>query len=137
MATFEDMMQMYVNADYDELVELAEEAMEELIPFCERIDDDNGGFDLLAMIVLVAIYADGAVAPLERRLLVDGLGMEPDVAAGFLDMYDPGMVDVVFNLADCADEDEFAAMLSLITTFAAVDEHISAEEVSLIRALTE
>ena len=137
MAEFEDMMQAYVNADYDELAELAGDAAEELIPLCERIDDENGGFDLLAMIVLVAVYADGAVAPIEKRLMVDGLGMDSDVAEGLLEMYDPGMGDVVFNIADCADEDEFAALLSLITSFAAVDERITKDETALLRALME
>ena len=137
MVDFEDMLQVYVDADYDVLAELVGEAAEELIPLCERIDDENGGFDLLVMIVLVAVYADGVVSPIEKRLMVDGLGMESDVAEGLVDMYDPSMVDVVFNIAACADEDEAASLASLIASFAAADEEITNDEADLLYALME
>ena len=51
MATFNELMQKYVNEDYSTLVVMAQKAMSNLIPVCRKVDADNDGFMMISSLV--------------------------------------------------------------------------------------
>ena len=59
MATFNELMQKMVNTDYEDLVSLAQEAANRLMPHCKAVDIEYDGFFMLTALILSAIGADG------------------------------------------------------------------------------
>lgn len=137
MATFNELMQKYVNTDYSVLVDLAKEAVKRLMPICKQVDPDHGGNYMLASLVLAAIGADGTLTALESKMLSDVLGLDNAGIQKLIKMYDPKMPDLVNHFADNMGEDTKADTIMLVTVFASVDEKIGKEETTFIRKLFE
>ena len=137
MTTFEELMQKYVNTDYEGLRDLAQKAANNLMPTCREVDPENNGNYMLGCIVLTAVAADGKVTALEQRLIKDVLGLEDGLMDKFIKMYDSRMVELTDHFCDKLSEDVKADTIMLVTCFAAVDEKISKEETALIRKLFE
>lgn len=137
MATFEELMQKYVNTDYDVLRDLAKEAVNHLLPTCKQVDPEHEGFYMLTSIILSAIGADGVLTALESKLLTDALGLSNEEIQKFLKMYDLKMVELTNYFCDNMGDDTKADAIMLVTIFAAVDEKISKEETAFIRKLFE
>ncbi len=135
MATFEELMQQYVNSDYEVLLSLAKEAVNHLLPVCKKVDPENEGCFMLSSIILSAIGADGVLTALEKKLLKDALGLEEENIQGFIDMYDAKMVELTDQFCDNINDDIKADTIMLVTIFAAVDEKISKEETAFIKKL--
>lgn len=137
MASFNELMQKYVNADYDTLVHLAQTALNNLLPACKAVDKDNDGLFLATSIILTAIAADGYLTGLEKKFLGDALGQNEETVQKFISLYDSRMVEMVNAFADSINDDIKADVMMLITAICAVDEKISREETALIRKILE
>ena len=137
MATFNELMQKYVNTDYSTLVDLAKEAVKRLMPYCQKVDPDHNGNYMLASLVLSAIGADGVLTALESKMLGDVLGLDKEAIQKFIGMYDSKMPELANYFADNMNEDTKADTIMLITTIASVDEKIGKEETAFIRKLFE
>lgn len=135
MATFDELMQKYVNSDYDTLVLLAQKALVDLLPACKVVDKENDGLFMATSIILAAIGADGVLTGLEKKMLKDALGLNDETIQKFIIMYDKKMVELVDAFADNTNDDIKSAVLMLITAVAAVDETISRQETALIRKI--
>ena len=135
MTSFEELMQKYVNTDYDVLRNLAKTAVERLMPMCRRVDPEHNGNYMLASIVLSAIATDGTISPLEQRMLKDVLGLDDAGIQALVKMYQSDMVGLTDHFCDKINEDVKADTIMLVTCFAAVDEKIAREETALIRTL--
>lgn len=135
MATFNELMQKYVNSDYETLVLLAQKALVNLLPACKAVDKDNDGLFMATSIILAAIGADGVLTGLEKKLLADALGQDEETIQKFIKMYDSRMADLVDHFADNTNDDIKADVLMLVTAVAAVDEKISAQETALIKKI--
>ncbi len=135
MATFNELMQKYVNADYDTLVHLAQTAINNVLPACKAMDQDNNGLFLLTSIILSAIGADGVLTGLEKKLLHDALGQDDATIQKFISLYDSRMAELVDAFADACNDEIKANVLMLVTAVAAVDEKISREETALIKKI--
>lgn len=135
MATFNELMQKMVNTDYEDLVELAKEAVDRLMPHCKAVDTEYDGFFMLTALILSSIGADGALTGLEKKMLSDTMGLEEDTIQKLISMYDSRMVELADHFADNMGDDVKADALMLVTAFAAVDEKISKEETGLIKKL--
>lgn len=135
--TFNELMQKYVNSDYETLVALAQKALVNLLPACKAVDPDNDGLFMATSIILAAIGADGVLTGLEKKLLKDALGQDDEVIEKFISLYDSRMVELVDHFADKTNDDIKADTLMLITAVAAVDEKISREETALIKKIME
>ena len=128
MATFEELMQKFVNSDYDVLLGLGKEAVSRVLPKCKAVDADNNGFYMLSSIVLSAIAADGYLTALEKKLLNEVLGLDEETTQKFIQMYDSRMVELTDTFCDNLDTDTKADVIMLVTIVASVDEKISREE---------
>ena len=137
MASFNELMQKYVNTDYPVLLDLAKEAIRRLTPACKQVDPQHDGYYMLSSIILSSIGRDGTLTPLEKKLLVESTGMDEASVNKFLAMYDPQMPDLVNYFCDNMGEDLKADTIMLVTIFAAVDEKICKEETEFIRKLFE
>ena len=135
MASFNELMQKYVNTDYPVLLDLAKEAIRRLTPACKQVDPQHDGYYMLSSIILSSIGRDGTLTPLEKKLLVESTGMDEASVNKFLAMYDPQMPDLVNYFCDNMGEDLKADAIMLVTIFAAVDEKICKEETEFIRKL--
>lgn len=137
MSSFNELMQKYVNTDYEVLVDLAKEAVLRLMPHCKAVDPQHNGNYMLLSLLLTAIGADGKLTPLESKMLGDVMGLERDAIQKMIGMYDSKMPELADYFADNMGTDTKADAIMLITVFAAVDEKICKEETALIRKLFE
>lgn len=137
MATFEELMQKFVNSDYDVLLGLGKEAVSRVLPKCKAVDTENNGFFMLSSIVLSAIAADGYLTALEKKLLNEVLGLDEETTQKFIQMYDSRMVELTDTFCDNLDDDTKADVIMLVTIVASVDEKISREETAFIKRLFE
>lgn len=137
MATFNEIMQKYVNTDYEVLVDIAKEAVRRLLPCCKTVDPEHNGYYMLASILLTAIGADGTLTALEKQMLRDVMAISDEEISKLLKMYDAKMPELVNHFADNMGNDVKADTIMLIATFASVDEKISKEETAFIRKLFE
>ncbi len=132
---FNELMQKYVNTDYEVLVDLAKEAVKRLMPPCQQVDPDHNGNFMLASIILSAVGADGVLSALENKMLKDVMNINDEEVSKLIKMYDKQMPDLVDHFADNMGEDIKADTIMLVTTLAAVDEKIAKEETAFIRKL--
>ncbi len=137
MSSFEELMQKYVNMDYDTLRDLAKAAVEHLMPVCRQVDPEHNGNYMLASIVLSAIATDRTVSALEQRMLKDVLGLDNAGIQALVKLYQSEMTDLTDRFCDKINNDIKADTIMLVTCFAAVDETIVKEETALIRKLFE
>lgn len=137
MASFNELMQKYVNTDYPVLLDLAKEAIRRLTPACKKVDPQHDGYYMLSSFILAAIGRDGVLTALEKKLLVEAAGISEAQVSKFLAMYNPQMPDLVNYFCDNMGEDLKADAIMLVTLFAAVDEKICKEETEFIRKLFE
>lgn len=135
MATFNELMQKYVNEDYSTLVLMAQKAMSNLIPVCKEVDPDNDGFMMISSLVLSAIGADGTLTVLERKFLRDVMGLSDENISKYIKMYSSKMADLADHFADNMTTDIKADVAMLIICICACDEKISREETAFIRKL--
>ena len=137
MSSFNELMQKYVNTDYEVLVDLAKEAVKRLMPYCKKVDPDHNGYYMLSSLVLSAIGADGVLTALESKMLQDVLDITKEEVQKLIGMYNSKMPDLANYFADNMNEDTKADAIMLITTIASVDEKIAKEETDFIRKLFE
>ena len=135
MSSFNELMQKYVNTDYEVLVDLAKEAVRRLMPYCKKVDPDHNGNYMLASLILSAIGADGVLTALESKMLSDVMGLNTEEIKKLIAMFDIRMADLADHFADNMNADTKADTLMLITVLAAVDEKISKEETAFIKKL--
>ena len=135
MATFNELMQKYVNTDYPVLLDLAKEAIRRLTPVCKQVDPQHNGYYMLSSIILSAIGRDGVLTALEKKLLMESTGISDADVGKLLAMYDPKMPELVNHFCDNMGDDIKADAIMLVTLFCAVDEKISKEETEFIKKL--
>lgn len=135
MATFNELMQKYVNTDYEVLLSFGKEAVSRVLPVCKQVDPDHNGYYMLTAIILSAIGADGVLSALEKKLLTEMMDLKEALVDAFIRMYDPAMVEVTHKFCDDISEDVKADTIMLVTIIAAVDEKISREETAFIKEL--
>ena len=137
MPNFEEMLQTYVNTDYEVLVSIAAQAAEDLLPVCALLDSENKGVMLLSCIVLSAVGADGQLTDAEYRFLSDVLKLDTDLLHHYVKMYDADMEKIVDNFADNMNVATKTDIISLICAVSACDETISRTETSFISRILE
>ncbi len=135
MATFNELLQDYVNMDYQQLLAIAQKSLVNVMPVCQAVDPDNKGVLAATAIILSAIGADGVLTGLEKKFLADAIGLDDASIQKFIGMYDSRMVELADKLADASNAEVKANILALVICVAAVDEKISREETALIKRI--
>ena len=141
MASFNEILQNYVNKSYDELLFFAQQSFTEVLPDLARsFEGSEGAAKAMMVIVSACLGADGKLTMLEAKFLNDLLGVDDDyestmqmVAA----LGDDESRDLVDQLADALPTDKKAALVSFCLCFLAVDETITRDEVAFVVKLME
>ncbi|MBE6661499.1 MAG: hypothetical protein E7605_08885 [Ruminococcaceae bacterium] len=141
MASFNEILQNYVNKSYEELLFFAHQSFAEVAPDLTRFfKDDDGAAKALMVIIAACLGADGKLTALESKFLNELLNQEDDyestvnmVAA----LGDDESRDLTDQLADALPADKKAALVSFCLCFLAVDETITRDEVAFVVKLME
>ena len=141
MASFNEILQNYVDKSYDELLFLARENIAEVTPdlvcFFEGKED---AAKALMIIVSACLGADGKLTALEAKFLKDLLGTDDDCESTMqmvATLGDDESRDLTDRLADALSADKKASLVSFCLCFLAVDETIHRDEVAFVVKLME
>lgn len=132
---FSALLQEFVNKDYDELLNLAKQAVVRVLPVCKSVDEQNNGIGALTAILLSAVAADGKLTRLEAQFLGEITGLDAAGVDKLTDMYSGKMVELTDLLADKFSKEVKADIMILVTCLAACDETISREETAFLRQI--
>ncbi len=135
MKSFDELLQHYVNLDYEELVEIGTKALADVMPMCKKVDTEHDGALMLSGILVSAIGADGNLSYLERKFLRDLLRISDENVDTLISLYCDEVVELVDNFVDNLGTDVKASTLTLVIAVAACDETISRSETAFIAKL--
>ncbi len=137
--TFNELMQKYVNMDYEELVSIAKSAVTDFLPGLKaNFDEEETAYKFLVILVGACIGVDGNVTALEAKFVSEVLGTDfsaaqlNSIAANSADDNGLALVD---NVIDACDSDMKAALCVFCTAAMSIDETISRPEVAYIQKL--
>ena len=132
MTAFEKMLQLYTDADREQLLAVARKSAAKLLPTCKKIDTENDGFAMLSAIILSAIGADGILTLKEKAFICDALDITEETVSNYIKLYDEKMVALADKFADTMDTDTKVETVKLIAAIAASDKTISPRETALL-----
>ena len=140
MATFNEIMQDYVNLPYPNLLSIANESLGNLV---DALSDNDADDDMKAKVVMMLTAAsfgvDGRLSKLEHRFICDILEQENDYeefSEFVMSLGDSESRDIIDELLDtCPDMKSHA--LAFCLCLLAVDETITREEVAFIKKLID
>ena len=138
--TYNELMQNYVNADYDVLLGVANNMLNDLMPFFAKYADDGNGASVVLPFICTALAVDGKVSELEYRFVKDvtGIDVPYDEFKGFVQQfYSDAWVERADKLADACPQEIKTSLLSFCLAFLAIDEKISKEENGFISKLLD
>lgn len=142
MATFNEVLQNYVNLSYEQLVAIGKESLCKMALGLDKFfdgDDDTGATALLVFVSSI-LGADGRLTTLECRFLNDLLEADHsydsvcEMVAAFSNQEHRDLTD---RLIDSLDDETKAEALAVALCFCAVDETISREEVAYFKKLMD
>lgn len=137
MASFNELLQKYVNADYEVLVSLAKGSAAKILPICKKIDDEHDGMLLLSAILLSAVAADGTFSDKEKQFISDVFGLSGDTVSALVKIYTGKEYDLVDKFADSLNSELKVEVINLVATVAACDETITRSESAFISNLID
>ena len=140
MATFNELMQRFVNESYDSLLNIANQSLRDVSNALTDFFSDKPEYATQSTVMLFAccLGADGKLTELEARFLNDLLCANHSystLCTMISTHANKDSLEIIDKLVDTLDQDSRAAMLTLATCFLAVDETITREEVALISLL--
>lgn len=135
MSKLGELLQEFVNKDYEELVAIGKIAFGEIYPVCKAIDKENDGFVAMTSIILSAIGADGKLSVLESKWLKDVIGLDDDAIDTMIKLYNSKSEDLTNALYDNAPDELKSHLMMFVLSILSVDEKISREETAFIAKL--
>ena len=140
MATFNEIMQDYVNLPYSDLLNIAKTSLVELMDALEKnVDKQDTRANAVLILISACIGVDGRFSELEYKFVCDILGQQHDYN-GLKNMI-AGLGnsegrDVIDEFLDSCTEIKKPA-LAFCLCFLAVDETITREEVAFLNKLLD
>ena len=143
--TMQELMQKFVDASYEELLDAAKDALNVVYPKIEEVFADNKDVstgDILLMFISTTIASDGYFTDLEYRFFCDltGTDYSYEKVKGFIAQHlgeeFKKSADILFdNIA--SDNESKNALFILCLAVCSVDKTINTEEIAFIRRLVE
>jgi hypothetical protein len=131
MATVKEIMQKYLDATYDELVEVAKSALLKLTPVFDEADGEGQGARFIVPVICAAIAADGRFSKLECQFVNDVLGADfsyEDLLATVRLYAGDRCAEIVDKICDVCSAPLKTEFLSLCLCIFAVDKTMSRGE---------
>ena len=138
IAKFNALMQEYVDKSYDELYNIANEALAISMDFFNSAAKDGNGAPYVVLFLSTILAIDGKFTELEYKFLNELLGGGVDYNAAKANVqshYNDEAFNLADKLIDSCNDDMKTTLLMLVTCFAAVDQTISVEEARYIAKL--
>lgn len=140
MATFNELMQRFVDMSYDKLLSTANQAFADLSAHFEDFFDRDPDSSARALLLLTAtcLGADNTLSKLEYRFINDLLNADhsyEDLLSMVKGVNGDEAVGMIDKLTDTLEGDARASLLALALCILAVDETISRDEVAFIKKL--
>jgi hypothetical protein len=140
MANLNQLLQKYVNMDYDELLDLAKFSLSQFLDTVLEKTGADGASKICAVMTAACLGADGKLSPLENKFFNDLLGVNDSYSDNLEFVRSLGTDEareLVDGLVDAMSADDKAAAISFCLCFLAVDETISRDEVAFIDRLID
>ena len=140
MNRLDQLLTVYVNVPYDELVSSAKGCLQRLAPYFERIKADFLD-EYLLVFMATAMAVDGTFTPLEYRFFCDLTGCNRSydevlaVIATYHNAQSVALVDAVFS--SIPSNDVRKDLLDLFLCVCACDEEIAANETKMFLTLLD
>lgn len=137
MDQFRDLMQQYVNLDYDALLNLARNSLVKSLPALEKVlpNQENGTVFTVTFILLGAVGADGTLSVKERQFIKDLLNLDDDALNNIVKLYTGKEQDAVRGIVKMVDADSKIEIINLCACIVACDETITGDESAFVRSL--
>jgi uncharacterized tellurite resistance protein B-like protein len=136
-AQFRELLQKYVNTDYNTLVACARDSLNKVTPLFEALDKDHNGSLLLVAILNAGIGADGQLTVKEKAFLHDAFGLEPATVDNLISLFTGKEFDLIDILHDKLDGDAQFHVFNIVAILAACDETIPRDEINFLRKVVE
>ena len=136
-AQFRELLQKYVNTDYNTLVAFARDSLNKITPVFEALDKEHNGSLLLVAILNAGIGADGQLTVKEKAFLNDAFGLAPATVDNLINLFTGKEFDLIDILHDKLDGDARFHVFNIIAVLAACDETISRDEINFLRKVME
>ena len=140
MATLNEILQKYVDASYEELLALATESFDKLMPVFNEVADDGNGAKFIVPVMCASIAADNRFSTLEYKFIKDLLESSltyDDFMASVRRYSGEEGQELVDKLFDACGTDMKTELLSFCLCFMAVDETITKEETAFVKRLLD
>lgn len=135
---YNNLLQNIVNEPYENLLNIAQNALTDILPFFNSIAKDGNGGSYVIPFICTALAADGSFTELEHRLANDLVGSSisyDDFKDMVQEYYTDEWFDLVDKVADVCPTDLKSTLILFCLAFVAVDERISKEENAFIAKL--
>ena len=139
MATFNELMQNYVNLPYSQLLSIARNSLLKITPVFNKIADDGNGAKYVLPIICCSLAVDGKFTKLEYKFITDLIGdVDYDTVLAVVQQnYSENAQQYADNVLDACGDDLKLELLTLCLCLTAVDETISREEAAFIKRLID
>ena len=136
-ADLNELLQNYVNLDYEDILSIANTSLAEIMPVFNELADDGNGAKFVLPFICTSLAVDGKLSKLEYKFICDLIGdMDYDtVLSNVQEYYSDSAVEFVDNVCDACPDDLKTSLLTFCLAFLAVDETISREEVAFVKRL--
>ena len=136
--TFNDLLQDFVDKPYEELVSIANGALEVIVDGFSKINTESKPADFIIPFIATTLASDGKYTQLEHNFLNTVLetDISYDDSKHFVQSYyNEEIFDLVDQMIDACGHDLKNALVIFCLCFAAVDETITREEGAYIAKL--
>jgi hypothetical protein len=140
MANLNQLLQKYVNMDYDELLDLAKFSLSQFLDTVLEKTGADGASKICAVMTAACLGADGKLSPLENKFFNDLLGVNDSYSDNLEFVRSLGTEEareLVDGLVDAMSSEDKAAAISFCLCLLAVDETITRDEVAFIDRLID
>lgn len=136
--TFNDLLQDFVNKSFEELVELANDALKAIFTAMQKLSLENEPSEYILPFIASTLAVDGKYTQLEHKFLNSVLesDISYETAKEYMQAhYNDEIFDLVDQMIDACGDDLKNSFVIFCLCFAAVDETITREEGAYIAKL--
>ncbi len=136
MSAYKKLLKTYAKCGYNELVGMAKEAINKLVPLIDGRDDEMTPGVVVYSALMAATAADGKLSKLEEQFLRDVIGLGDAEIRILVNHYEDRIGNNVDKFYDSlCDGEAKELLLSLVAMTAAVDRSVSREETVYLKQL--
>ena len=133
---FRELLQKYVDTEYNVLIGLARQSLDTLEPFFQKRHGEKATIVIIA-ILNAGIGADGQLTAKEKQFLEDAFGIKPETVELMIDAYNGKEEDLVNAIHDNVEDDIKYHLFNLVAILAACDNTISRDEIAFLKKVLE